>query len=61
MLARALGGRQSVRIAVRSGGRRDPDAHQETWLIYYGDVRAGTIAIRPGNPTDTDSWWRCGF
>ncbi len=33
--------------------RRDPDALQETWLVYYGDVHAGTIAIRSGNPTDT--------
>jgi hypothetical protein len=22
--------------------RRDPDARQETWLIYYGNVRVGT-------------------
>jgi hypothetical protein len=42
--------------------RRDPDAMQETWLIYYGDVHAGTIAMRSSNPTDTDPWrWRCGF
>jgi hypothetical protein len=42
--------------------RRDPDAHQETWLVYYGDVRVGSIAIRSGNPADTDPWgWSCGF
>jgi hypothetical protein len=42
--------------------RRDPDASQESWLVYYDDVHVGTIAIRSGNPTDTDSWsWRCGF
>jgi hypothetical protein len=23
--------------------RRDPDAQQETWLIYYGDVQVGTM------------------
>jgi hypothetical protein len=41
---------------------RDPDAPQETWQVYYGDVRVGSIAVRSGNPTDTDSWgWRCGF
>jgi len=32
--------------------RRDPDALQETWPVYYSDVHAGTIAIRSGNPTD---------
>jgi hypothetical protein len=42
--------------------RRNPDARQESWLVYYGDVRVGTIAIRSGNPTDTDPWgWNCGF
>jgi hypothetical protein len=23
-------------------GRRDPNAHQETWLVYHADVHAGT-------------------
>jgi hypothetical protein len=42
--------------------RRNPDAPQETWRVYYGDVRVGSIAIRSGNPTDTDPWgWSCGF
>jgi hypothetical protein len=42
--------------------RRDPDALQETWLVYYGDVRVGAIAMRSGNPADTDLWgWSCGF
>jgi hypothetical protein len=42
--------------------RRIPDARQESWLVYYGDVRVGTIATRSGNPTDTDPWgWTCGF
>ena len=26
--------------------RSDPEAQQETWLIYYGDVRFGVIAER---------------
>jgi hypothetical protein len=26
--------------------------------IYYGDVRAGAIALRSGNPHDTDPWGR---
>ena len=42
--------------------RRDPDAQQETWLIYYGDVQVGTISERTGNPTGTPRWqWACGF
>jgi hypothetical protein len=42
--------------------RRDPDRAGECWLIYYGDVRVGTIAIRTGNPDATDGWgWHCGF
>ena len=35
---------------------------KRTWLVYYGDVHAGTIAMRSGNPADTDPWtWSCGF
>jgi hypothetical protein len=42
--------------------RREPDVHQETWHVYYGDVRIGTIAVRAGVPNDVDQWdWRCGF
>ena len=42
--------------------RRSQDHSHECWLIFYGDVHAGTIAIRSGNPIDTDPWqWRCGF
>jgi hypothetical protein len=42
--------------------RRSPDAREECWHIYYGDVRVGTIARRVGNPFDTDPWeWDCGF
>jgi hypothetical protein len=42
--------------------RRDPDAQQETWQIYFGDVRVGTISERSGNPTSTPHWqWACGF
>jgi hypothetical protein len=34
----------------------------DCWHIYYDDVHAGTIAMRIGNPHDTDQWeWRCGF
>src|SRR3981189_3022708 len=42
--------------------RRSTDAREECWHVYYGDVLAGTIAIRSGNPHDEDPWeWRCGF
>lgn len=42
--------------------RRDRQANQETWLVYYGDVHVGTISLRSGNPTTTAPWqWHCGF
>ena len=41
--------------------RRSAD-RQDCWHIYYGDVHAGTTAMRVGNPNDTDPWeWICGF
>jgi hypothetical protein len=42
--------------------RRYPE-RPDCWHIYYdGDVHAGTIAKRVGNPHDTDPWeWSCGF
>jgi hypothetical protein len=42
------------------GRRRDFESRQECWNVYYSDVHAGTIAVRSGNPNDTDPWeWRC--
>jgi hypothetical protein len=42
--------------------RRSPDAPEECWHVYYGDVRVGTIAIRTGMPPGEDPWqWSCGF
>src|SRR5258708_37364766 len=42
--------------------RRSPDAPEECWHVYYGDVHAGTIAVRTGNPHAEDPWeWNCGF
>jgi hypothetical protein len=42
--------------------RRSPDHRQECWHIFYGDIHAGTITERVGNPHDTKPWeWRCGF
>jgi hypothetical protein len=41
--------------------RRSAD-RQDCWHIYFGDVHAGTIAMRAGNPHDTEPWeWICGF
>jgi hypothetical protein len=42
--------------------RRRSTDRPDCWHIYYGDVQAGTIAMRSGNPHDTDPWeWSCGF
>jgi hypothetical protein len=42
--------------------RRDVESRQEYWLIYYGDVHVGTIAVGSGIPHDQPQWgWRCGF
>ena len=42
--------------------RRDHDGREECWLIYFGDVHVGTIAVRSGIPHDQAPWgWRCGF
>lgn len=42
--------------------RRSDNPHQETWNIYSGDVRIGTIGERAGVPIDVDQWGRdCGF
>jgi hypothetical protein len=36
--------------------RRDREAHAESWHVYYGDVRVGTIGMRAGVPVDADQW-----
>src|ERR1700716_1757952 len=42
--------------------RRSPDAREECWHVYYGDVHTSTIAVRTGIPHDEDPWdWDCGF
>jgi hypothetical protein len=42
--------------------RREPEAREECWHIYFGDVRVGAIAIKAGAPSDVDQWgWVCGF
>jgi hypothetical protein len=42
--------------------RRDLQAQDECWHVYYADVRAGTIAKRVGIPPGEDPWgWAYGF
>jgi hypothetical protein len=42
--------------------RRDPDTHDETWLIHCGDIHVGTIRVRAGVPSAVDQWdWSIGF
>jgi hypothetical protein len=42
--------------------RQSPDAREECWQIFYGDVRVGTISKRIGIPRDQAPWgWSCGF
>jgi hypothetical protein len=42
--------------------RRYPEVREECWHVFYGDVHAGTIAIRVGIPPGEDPWgWTCGF
>jgi hypothetical protein len=41
--------------------RRYPEAREECRHIFYGDVHAGTIAMRIGVPRDEEPWgWICG-
>jgi hypothetical protein len=41
--------------------RPDPDAHDETRLIHYGDNHVGTIRVRAGVPSAADQWdWSIG-
>jgi hypothetical protein len=42
--------------------RRSDNSHQETWYVFYDDVRVGTIGKRSGVPMHVDHWgWSCGF
>jgi hypothetical protein len=42
--------------------RRDLDAQDECWHVYYGDVHVGTIAKRIGILVEEYPWgWSCGF
>ena len=63
-----------LRIRLRPGGiirrmtepaltrRRSDNPHQETWHIYFTDVRVGAIGARAGVPITAGQWgWSCGF
>jgi hypothetical protein len=42
--------------------RRSDNPHHETWHVYFGDVRVGTIGRRAGVPISAPQWrWSCGF
>jgi hypothetical protein len=42
--------------------RRYPERHECWWHVYYGDIHAGTIALRVGIPHDEDPCgWSCSF
>jgi hypothetical protein len=42
--------------------RREKARHQESWQVYYGDVRIGWIGERAGAPKSTEQWgWCVGF
>jgi hypothetical protein len=42
--------------------RRIPDARNEAWRVFYGDVPVGTIGRRSGVPVHVDQWgWSYGF
>jgi len=38
------------------------ESHRERWLIYFGDVRVGSIGQRASVPNSAPQWgWSCGF
>jgi hypothetical protein len=42
--------------------RRNLEAPDERWHVFFGDVRVGTIALRTGIPHHEQPWgWACGF
>jgi hypothetical protein len=42
--------------------RREKGAQQQSWNIFFGDVRVGWIGERAGVPKDVEQWgWSCGF
>jgi hypothetical protein len=47
------GSRIVTRVETVAKGAKVDAVVTDSWLVYYGDAHAGTIAIRSGNPTDT--------
>ncbi|QOZ69134.1 hypothetical protein SAMN05192541_109286 [Bradyrhizobium arachidis] len=46
----------------RSHPRRSDNPHGEIWLVYFDEVRIGTIGERAGVPVHADQWaWSVGF
>ncbi|WLB58164.1 hypothetical protein [Bradyrhizobium japonicum] len=42
--------------------RRADNPHEETWQIYFTDVRNEAIGVRAGVPVHADQWgWSIGF
>ena len=42
--------------------RRRLDTAFESWAIFHGDVRIGSISARSGVPKHVNQWqWACGF
>jgi hypothetical protein len=42
--------------------RRVEETRFESWAIFYGDVRIGSISARSGIPEWANQWqWTCGF
>jgi hypothetical protein len=63
--ASSVASRQTLRFNARMPEltrRRSANHRQECWHIYHGDIHAGMITERVGNPHDADPWeWHCGF
>ncbi|MET4315161.1 hypothetical protein BjapCC829_45840 (plasmid) [Bradyrhizobium barranii] len=42
--------------------RRAENPHEETWQIYFTDIRIGAIGARAGVPVHADQWgWSVGL
>src|SRR3569623_1064040 len=63
----AMAKHPSPRLRERARGmteltRRRLDTNFESWAIFYGDVRIGSISERSGVPPHANQWqWTCGF
>jgi hypothetical protein len=54
--------RDAVKVPMPDLTRRRDLHRADSWRVYYGDVRVGTIARAVGTPNATEEWrWQCGF